>query len=505
MVTDNTSSVRNAREIIERKYGRAITSQDQAHAADKLLEDFGETSWIKGDPGKVLSIGSDIRRFRKLRAKLIELVRAYNRRICGPRTGTSGRSVRQPERTAVPDRNHSNNEVESTHDKETASIGNPNGDEPVMNFLNSCSSDRGPEDDIEEEEESAGISGSHGEATLMPENIEGRRARLVKKVSVVRFASCKKLLDEYISIKPVLKVLVQDPSFSLFYTVKNGSERQLRKEKFIDPILDDSLLAMVVQLHKIFHACRTYLRVLDAEGVWSSEVFEATRIIEESIERLPLESFPRPRHIHHKLLKNVFRNRMKGPFIGYKKIQVPLLSDLHIAAALLDPYRTPCDDHPAWDDYMTVFRRHMDKYFQGVDLGSDNRATWRFTERMIHLYLEARSIWAERGILRSQSRPSVQEQAHANKVANVSAISWWRTGALPIPQDKEGKEARKKLCEFAHRTLAVSPTSTATEQSFGHEKRIHSLQRANLLPDGVTKVLFCQWNSRFLRDGADKN
>ena len=85
------------------------------------------------------------------------------------------------------------------------------------------------------------------------------------------------------------------------------------------------------------------------------------------MERLPLESFPRPRHIHHKLLKNVYRNRMEGPFIGYKKIQVPLLSDLHIAAALLHLYRTPCDHHPAWDNYMTVFRRHMDKYFEGVD------------------------------------------------------------------------------------------------------------------------------------------
>ena len=196
---------------------------------------------------------------------------------------------------------------------------------------------------------------------------------------------------------------------------------------------------------------------------------------------------------------------MEGPFIGYKKVQVPLLLDLHIAAALLDPYRTPCDDHPAWDNYMTVFRRHMDKYFQGVDLGMDNRATWRFTERMIHLYLEARSIWAERGILRSQSRPSAQEQAHANKVANVSAISLWRTGALPIPQDKEGKEARKELCEISQRTLAVSPTATVTERSFRHEKRIHSLQRAILLPDGVRKMLFCQWNCRVLRDGADKN
>ena len=52
---------------------------------------------------------------------------------------------------------------------------------------------------------------------------------------------------------------------------------------------------------------------------------------------------------------------MKGPFIGYKKIQVPLESDLHIAAALPHPYRTPRDDDPAWDNYMTVFRRHMDK------------------------------------------------------------------------------------------------------------------------------------------------
>ena len=114
----------------------------------------------------------------------------------------------------------------------------------------------------------------------------------MKKVSVVRFASCEKPADEYISINSVLKVLVQDPAFNILYTVNNGSERQLRKEKFVDPILDDILLSMVLQLHKIFHACRTYLWVFDAKGVWSSEAFEATRIIEQTIERLPLESFP---------------------------------------------------------------------------------------------------------------------------------------------------------------------------------------------------------------------
>ena len=170
------------------------------------------------------------------------MMRAYNRRTGGPRTGTSARSVRQPETRAVPDSNHSNNEIGSTHDNETASIGNPNDDEPVMNLLNPRSPDRGAEDDIEEEEESLEISGSHDEATLMPENMEGRRARLMKKVSIVRFASCEKLLDEYNSINPVLKVLVQDPSFNFLYTAKNGSERQLRKETFVHPILDDSLL-----------------------------------------------------------------------------------------------------------------------------------------------------------------------------------------------------------------------------------------------------------------------
>ena len=131
-----------------------------------------------------------------------------------------------------------------------------------MNLLNTRSPDRHPEDDIEEEEESFEISGSHDEATVMPENMEVRRARLMKKVSVLCFASREKLLDEYISINPFLKVLVQDPAFNLLYTVRNGSDHQLRKEKFFDPIPDDSLLSMVVQLHKMFRVCRTYLLYL---------------------------------------------------------------------------------------------------------------------------------------------------------------------------------------------------------------------------------------------------
>lgn len=47
VVTDNISCDHRALEMIMRKHGMVVSSQDQAHVADKLLEDFGEIPRIK--------------------------------------------------------------------------------------------------------------------------------------------------------------------------------------------------------------------------------------------------------------------------------------------------------------------------------------------------------------------------------------------------------------------------------------------------------------------------
>ena len=75
-------------------------------------------------------------------------------------------------------------------------------------------------------------------------------------------------------------------------------------------------------------------------------------------------------------------------------------------------------------------------------------------------------------------------------------------GPCQFPKTRRESKLERKCVSLP--TLAARPTATAT-RSFGHEKRIHSLQRANLLLDGVRKMVFCQWNSRVLRGGADKN
>lgn len=141
----------------------------------------------------------------------------------------------------------------------------------------------------------------------------------------------------------------------------------------------------------------------------------------------------------------------------------------------------------------------------GNDLGVDDITFAQFTERTITLYTTARAVWSRRGLLKSQSNISAEEKAEANWKEPSSAIGWWGSAGVRSPSDDEGKRALKELVEFDQRTLAVSPTATATERSFSHEKRIHSLQRANLAPERVRKLLFCQWNSRVLQDGADKD
>lgn len=108
----------------------------------------------------------------------------------------------------------------------------------------------------------------------------------MRRVPNVRFASSEKLLDAFISLRPVLLKMLKTPMFTSIYVARNQEGRQQRQVQFVDPIMDDVLVSSVLQLHKIFPACRTYLRVFDAEAAWCSEVFEASRILEETIETL---------------------------------------------------------------------------------------------------------------------------------------------------------------------------------------------------------------------------
>ena len=151
---------------------------------------------------------------------------------------------------------------------------------------------------------------------------------------------------------------------------------------------------------------------------------------------------------------------------------------------------------------MGLNRIHLDNYFLGLESGLGARLLGSFKERMITLYSEVRAAWIRRGIMRSRSNGSVEEKAEAKRTENSRAMAWYRSGGIKVPEDPEGKSALKELNEFPYRTLAVSPTAAATERSFSYEKRIHTLQRCNLAPERVRKLLSCQWNARVLRDLA---
>lgn len=114
---------------------------------------------------------------------------------------------------------------------------------------------------------------------------------------------------------------------------------------------------------------------------------------------------------------------MKGTFDGYKHVQITLISDLHVTATLLYPYCTPSEDHPEWTEYMCCFGRHLDNYFLGPELGLGDWLLGSFKDRMIALYSEARAAWTCRGIMRSRSTASVEEQAETNRRENSSAMS----------------------------------------------------------------------------------
>ncbi|KAI0557194.1 Ribonuclease H-like protein [Gracilaria domingensis] len=78
VVTDNTESVKKARESVMNSNIGVVASQDQAHVADRLMADIGEIDWIDGAIKTVSAIAVFCRRHRRLKPRLLQKMKEYN-------------------------------------------------------------------------------------------------------------------------------------------------------------------------------------------------------------------------------------------------------------------------------------------------------------------------------------------------------------------------------------------------------------------------------------------
>ena len=60
----------------------------------------------------------------------------------------------------------------------------------------------------------------------------------MKKPSSVRFASSEKLLEEYMRLRPVPLILIEDPRFDSIYGVRTEDEIRKREDSFISVVRD---------------------------------------------------------------------------------------------------------------------------------------------------------------------------------------------------------------------------------------------------------------------------
>lgn len=205
-------------------------------------------------------------------------------------------------------------------------------------------------------------------------------AKIIKRMSTVRFASAEKLLAEYISLRDILVTLTQSEEFETLYSSRNEAEKVERNQSFVKPILDDSLFKRVKQAQAILSICHTYFRVFDKETALCSEVYERTRILEKMLQTLPHANFPEPREENFKHLLKVFQNRKEGLLPGMKRVRITLLSDLHYAAALMDPFRTPRSNFPY---YLSALRHHLANYYAGADADSLGQSTDELIDQIV--------------------------------------------------------------------------------------------------------------------------
>ena len=167
-------------------------------------------------------------------------------------------------------------------------------------------------------------------------------------------------------LRPVLLILIEDPRFNSIHSVRTEAEIRKREDSFISVVRDQSFLRRVKQAHNIVRVCRKYFLVFDSETSIASEVYEATCILRHTLEGLPLESFPELCVERRRELLDILENRRIGPFPGRQRIKINLVSYLHIAAALLDPFRSP----PNTRLTIKAFIRHMRRYFSGMKMSS---------------------------------------------------------------------------------------------------------------------------------------
>ena len=80
-MTDNTGNVKNAREFMMENTYSAVASQDHAHVADRLMEDIGEIPWISETLDAIVSVSVYVRRFRKLKERVNELIQLHSIRL----------------------------------------------------------------------------------------------------------------------------------------------------------------------------------------------------------------------------------------------------------------------------------------------------------------------------------------------------------------------------------------------------------------------------------------
>ena len=498
VVTDNTSNVKNAREFIMNNTYGVVASQDQAHVADRLMEDIGEIAWISETLDAIVSVSVYIRRFRKVKEKVNQLIQAHVAREKEARRNISSFPV-----TDELFRAQLGLEPE---EQDLSSIGSSlmvlgeEGYSSLQSVVNSLSDEnvehRAHAETEEHEDENVEQRGPGGQSgNYFAPQLRGR-PKHIKKLSKVRFASAEKLLLEFRSLLPVLRVLVEDPKFDQLFSCNSESDKRERFEDLIFPVSDRFLEKKSEQAHAILHACRMYLRIFDGEAALVSEVFHATVILEAILTRLPLDNFPEPKTQNRDHLLAVFNNRKQGGVSGMRKVKITLLSDLHYSASLMDPNRCPAVIE---DLHRSALRRHITSFLAGGSVNTMGLSITRFVDFMMSEYEEIRCAWRDEQLL----NPDLTSTGHTGEMRKryrSNPLIHWISGRGSLHEDPIQRRAHEELRNYAKRVLCVSPTATATERSFSHLNRIHSQQRSRMQRETIETLMFCQWNERVLNE-----
>jgi len=263
------------------------------------------------------------------------------------------------------------------------------------------------------------------------------------------------MIDHLLKVREALEQTVVDPEWRVYETKKSHSRREKawisRTIKRV--VLDEHFWDRCTNFQQMVAPVVYALRDFDAKELSLGKVYVILRNLEKHILALRNEPFN---------LEDDLANAVEAEFRARKKM---ITTDLHSAAALLNPYLFHDEELADDADAITACKRVLRKL-----------CTTEVYPSVVEEYLAFR-----------HKNPPFHDMVDPTQL-KCSPYGWW---------DFEGA-CGKLIAPIAKKILAQTLSSSSCERNWSSYSFVHDRKRNRLLPERANDLVFVYTNSRLL-------